>query len=94
MCVAENAHPISLRFAPPFVERLERAAKAVGVPKHTLAQAAIIAAVEAIEEAKGKVVMPIELDHKPEVLSRSFVVRSIPAPNRRAKRRQRKDRDS
>lgn len=57
------------------MERLERAAKAVGVAKHTLAQAAVKAAVEAIENAKGKIVMPID-----------FVAQSIPRPNPKAKR--------
>jgi nitrogen fixation protein len=79
--VAENLHPVSLRFAPQFVERLERAAESVGLPKHTLAQAAVRAAVEAIEEAGGKVVMPIEFD---------LVVQSLPVPNPKTKRSSRK----
>jgi hypothetical protein len=70
--VPEDRHPVSLRFSSAFVERLEKAAHVLGVPRHTLAQRAVEAAVTAIEEASGKLVMPVE-----------FVVRSVPAMNRR-----------
>lgn len=69
--VPEDRHPVSLRFNSAFIERLEKAALALGLPRHTLAQRAVEAAVMAIEGADGKLVMPVE-----------FVVRSIPPETR------------
>ena len=67
--------PISLRLPSDLHEKLQKAADQIGLPKHSLCQGAIKAAVIAIEEAKGRLVLPIE-----------FTVKNRPAPRiRKAK---------
>ena len=72
--VPDTKQPVSLRFDPAFHERLQKAADAVGLPKHTLCQSAVMAAVESIEESNFRVVFPIK-----------FSVKEIPKKNPKAK---------
>lgn len=65
--MADTRNPLSLRLDPDFHVRLQTVADRMKVAKHTFAQAAITAAVEAAERDTG-LVFPIE-----------FVVRRIPA---------------
>jgi predicted DNA-binding protein len=65
--MANTRDPLSLRLPPEFHLRLQNVSARLGVAKHTFAQAAITAAVEAVERDAG-LVFPIE-----------FVVRRIPA---------------
>ena len=66
--------PLSLRLDPDFHVRLQKVAAQMRVAKHTFAQAAIAAAVEAAERDSG-LVFPVE-----------FRVVRTPAPKRRATR--------
>jgi predicted transcriptional regulator len=65
--MANPRNPLSLRLDPDFHTRLQTVATKMKVARHTFAQAAIEAAVEAAERHAG-IVFPIE-----------FVVRRIPA---------------
>ena len=60
--VSKKLVPMSLRLSEEMNQRLERAAADVRQKKHTLAQLAIEAAVEAIEDAGGKIVIPVKFD--------------------------------
>jgi predicted DNA-binding protein len=57
--VANTKDPLSLRFKPEFHERIQKAADRLKLPKHTLCQMAIEAAVEAIEE-HGQLTLPVQ----------------------------------
>jgi len=70
--VPNTTDPVSLRLPSELHVRLQAAADKLGLPKHTLCQEAIKAAVLAIEEASGRLVLPIE-----------FVVKNRPAPRKR-----------
>ena len=59
---ANQTVPMSLRLSPELNARLEECAKRAKQKKHTLAQAAIEAAVAAIETSGGYLVVPIEFD--------------------------------
>lgn len=65
--------PISFRLDGDVRERLADISKRTGIPERTLAQWAITAAVNAIEEADGKLVVPVE-----------FTVKHTPAPGKPA----------
>jgi len=67
--VSNITDPVSLRLPSDLHQRLQKAADQVGLPKHSLCQSAIRAAVVAIEEANGRLVLPIE-----------FTVKNLPAP--------------
>lgn len=54
--------PISLRLSDEMEARLENCAKRTKQKKHALAQAALEAAVEAIEKNDYRIVLPIEFD--------------------------------
>lgn len=54
--------PMSLRLSPELAARLEKCAQNLKQKKHTLAQAAIEAAVEAIEQNDYQLVVPIRFD--------------------------------
>lgn len=61
--MANTKDPISLRFDPKFHRRLQVAADLLGLPKHTLCQQAVEAAVAAVEKSKG-LVLPVEFTVK------------------------------
>jgi hypothetical protein len=64
-CVSKNTtDPLSLRFPPAQHKRVQAAADQLGLPKHSFCQAAIMAVVEAVEEAGGKAVLPLEFTAK------------------------------
>lgn len=63
--------PLSLRFAPELERRLEDCAVRLKIKKHTLAQMAIEAAVEAIEKNGYRIVMPIQFDATHTAVKRS-----------------------
>jgi len=67
--MANPRNPLSLRLDPDFHVRLQVVSERIGVPKHTFAQAAITAAVEAAERDAG-MVFPVEF---------KLVVRRVPA---------------
>jgi hypothetical protein len=71
--VGDTKHPVSLRFDDLFLDRLQKASDKVAIPKHSLCQRAVVAAVEAIEKCNYEVVMPI-----------GFTVKSVPKKNRKA----------
>lgn len=52
--------PMSLRLSPQLDKRLEEMAKRTGIKKHTLAQMAVEAAVEAIEQNNYRIVAPVK----------------------------------
>lgn len=54
--------PLSVRLSPELNTRLEETAKRLRMKKHTLAQEAIEAAVEAIEANDYKLVLPVKFD--------------------------------
>lgn len=58
--VANTQDPISLRLPTELHIRLQAAGDRLGIPKHSLAQMAIKAAIEAVENAHGRLVLPIE----------------------------------
>ena len=58
--VANIQDPISLRLSPELHKRLQTAGDRLGIPKHSLAQMAIKAVVEAVEASRGRLVLPIE----------------------------------
>jgi len=64
MCVKQSndrkSEVISLRLTPEMDKRLTTVARGLKMPKNSLAQAAIEAAVEAIEANGGKIVLPLE----------------------------------
>ena len=68
--MADPRNPLSLRLDPDFHVRLQTVANRMKVAKHTFAQAAIAAAVEAAERDSG-IVFPVE-----------FIVRRVPATRR------------
>jgi predicted DNA-binding protein len=55
-------NPISLRLSDEMESRLERCVERTGMKKQTLAQAAITAAVEAIEKNDFKLVLPVKFE--------------------------------
>lgn len=71
--MSDTKNPVSLRFDESFHARLQKAADKAAIPKHSLCQRAVVAAVEAIEEYNYEVVMPI-----------GFTVKSIPTKKRKA----------
>jgi hypothetical protein len=73
----EKTVPMSLRLSHELLQRLEETARVLGVKKHTLAQDAIKAAVEAIERNGYKLVIPIEF----EVTSVAVPKASSPSPS-------------
>lgn len=68
--------PLSVRLSPELNQRLEDSAKALHMKKHTLAQEAIEAAVDAIEKNDFRLVVPMrfEVTHvpqeRPKIISR------------------------
>jgi predicted DNA-binding protein len=54
--------PMSLRLSPELITRLEECAESLRMKKHTLAQEAIEAAVDAIEKNGYRLVVPIEFE--------------------------------
>ena len=57
--MAMNKHPMSLRLPPELHERLEECASRLKIKRHTLAQNAIEAAIEAIEKNGYRLPLPM-----------------------------------
>jgi hypothetical protein len=58
--MSENQpHPLSLRLSPELKNRLEETAEKLGLKPHALAQLAVQAAVEAIEQNQNMLVLPV-----------------------------------
>jgi hypothetical protein len=60
--VAKQKAPLSLRLDAETEERLELVAEKTGIKKHTLAQMAVEAAINAIEANGFEIVLPIKFD--------------------------------
>src|SRR6266446_7332974 len=58
--MAMNKHPMSLRLPPELHQRLEECATRLKIKRHTLAQNAIEAAIEAIERNSYRLSLPMQ----------------------------------
>lgn len=88
-CVKQSkptrTHPMSIRLTPEVEERLTKTAASVKMTKNALAQAAIEAAVEAIEKAGGRLVLPLELTTTHEAVAKQEAPTVIQGPTPAAK---------
>jgi predicted DNA-binding protein len=83
--VPNTTDPISLRLPSELHLRLQNAADRIDLAKHTLCQQAIKAAIYAIEEANGHLVLPVEFTVKSRPVRRKSAInprKSVQIPPR------------